>query len=68
MDDYMYFGKRIDNGEIVKGYLIVDNEHSYRIVESIDYSTGTYIDTGHAPRVLPSSIKPVKNQKNKNLC
>ena len=53
----LFRGKRLDNREWVEGYLIYDErDHLYRIVTKLEYSTGTFIDTGFAPRVDSETV------------
>ena len=66
-DRYLFKAKRIDNGEWVQGYLVYDNRDKlYRIIMEIQYSTGTFITTGNAPRVDSSTICQCTGLKDKN--
>ena len=66
-DRYLFKAKRIDNGEWVQGYLVYDNRDTlYRIIMEIQYSTGTFITTGNAPRVDSSTICQCTGLKDKN--
>ena len=66
-DRYLSKAKRIDNGEWVQGYLVYDNRDKlYRIIMEIQYSTGTFITTGNAPRVDSSTICQCTGLKDKN--
>ena len=67
MREILFRGKRIDNGEWVEGYLIHDKHDGlYRIVIKLEYSTGTYIVTGFAPRVNVETIGQYTGLTDKN--
>lgn len=58
-------GKRVDNNEWIGGYYVYDNtESTHRIVTSIDYSTGTFLNT-QAPRVIDSTVGRYTGLKDK---
>lgn len=64
---YLFKAKRFDNGEWVKGALIYDDmDKLYRILIELDYSTGTCIRAGKAPRVDASTICQCTGLKDKN--
>lgn len=66
-DRYLFKAKRLDNGEWVKGALAYDDmDKLYRIITEIDYSTGTCITAGKAPRVDASTICQCTGLKDKN--
>ena len=66
-DRYLFKAKRFDNGEWVKGALVYDNmDKLYRIIIELDYSTGTCIAAGKAPRVDASTICQCTGLKDKN--
>jgi len=66
-DRYLFKAKRLDNGEWVKGALVYDDmDKVYRIIIEIDYSTGTCIQAGKAPRVDSSTICQCTGLKDKN--
>lgn len=66
-DRYLFKAKRLDNGEWVKGALVYDDmDKLYRIIIEIDYSTGTCIQAGKAPRVDSSTICQCTGLKDKN--
>ena len=66
-DRYLFKAKRVDYGEWVQGYLVYDNRDKlYRIIMEIQYSTGTFITTGNAPRVDSSTICQCTGLKDKN--
>lgn len=66
-DRYLFKAKRLDNGEWVKGALVYDNmDKLYRIIAELDYSTGTCIRAGKAPRVDASTICQCTGLKDKN--
>lgn len=66
-DRYLFKAKRLDNGEWVKGALVYDNmDKLYRIIIELDYSTGTCIAAGKAPRVDASTICQCTGLKDKN--
>lgn len=66
-DRYLFKAKRLDNGEWVKGALVYDNmDKLYRIIIELDYSTGTCIRAGKAPRVDASTICQYTGLKDKN--
>lgn len=66
-DRYLFKAKRVDNGEWVKGALVYDDmDKLYRIIIEIDYSTGTCIQAGKAPRVDSSTICQCTGLKDKN--
>ena len=66
-DRYLFKAKRLDNGEWVQGYLVLDNRDKlYRIIMEIQYSTGTCITTDNAPRVDSSTICQCTCLKDKN--
>lgn len=55
--------RRSDTNEWVEGDLIHDpNDHSYRILMEIQYSTGTFITAEKCPRVCPSTITLVQRK------
>ncbi len=67
MREILFRGKRIDNGEWVEGYLIHDKHDGlYRIVIKLEYSTGTYIVTGFAPRVNVETVGQYTGLTDKN--
>ena len=67
MREILFRGKRIDNGEWVEGYLIHDKHDGlYRIVIKLEYSTGTYIVTGFAPRVNVKTVGQYTGLTDKN--
>ena len=64
---YLFKAKRLDNGEWVKGALVYDDmDKLYRIITELDYSTGTCIRAGKAPRVDASTICQCTGLKDKN--
>ena len=64
---YLFKAKRLDNGEWVQGALIYDDmDKLYRIIIELDYSTGTCIRAGKAPRVDVSTICQCTGLKDKN--
>lgn len=64
---YLFRAKRFDNGEWVQGALIYDDmDKLYRIIIELDYSTGTCIRAGKAPRVDVSTICQCTGLKDKN--
>ena len=66
-DRYLFKAKRLDNGEWVKGALVYDDmDKLYRIIIELDYSTGTCIRAGKAPRVDASTICQCTGLKDKN--
>ena len=66
-DRYLFKAKRVDNGEWVKGALVYDDmDKLYRIIIELDYSTGTCIQVGKAPRVDASTICQCTGLKDKN--
>ena len=66
-DRYLFRAKRIDNGEWVEGYLIYgESDNQYRIIIRLEYSTGTFVETGFAPRVDMSTICQCTGLKDKN--
>ena len=66
-DRYLFMAKRLDKGEWVKGDLVYDNmDKLYRIIIELDYSTGTCIRAGKAPRVDASTICQYTGLKDKN--
>lgn len=69
MREILFKAKRIDNGEWVEGSLIFDElDKQYRIVINLEYSTGTFINTGNAPRVDTDTICQYTGLKDKNGC
>lgn len=66
-DRYLFKAKRFDNGEWVQGALIYDDmDKLYRMIIELDYSTGTCIRAGKAPRVDASTICQCTGLKDKN--
>ena len=66
-DRYLFKAKRLDNGEWVKGALVYDDmDRLYRIIIELDYSTGTCIAAGKAPRVDASTTCQCTGLKDKN--
>ena len=66
-DRYLFKAKRLDNREWVKGALVYDDmDKLYRIIIELDYSTGTCIRAGKAPRVDASTICQCTGLKDKN--
>ncbi|MGN0352407.1 MAG: YopX family protein [Roseburia sp.] len=66
-DRYLYKAKRTDNREWVEGFLIYDErDNQYRIIEKLEYSTGTCIHTSYAPRVDRRTICQCTGLKDKN--
>lgn len=66
-DRYLFKAKRFDNGEWVQGALIYDDmDKLYRMIIELDYSTGTCIRAGKAPRVDVSTICQCTGLKDKN--
>ena len=64
---YLFKAKRLDNGEWVQGALIYDDmDKLYRMIIELDYSTGTCIRAGKAPRVDVSTICQCTGLKDKN--
>lgn len=67
MREYLFRGKRLDNGEWVQGALVYDDRDKlYRIITEINYSTGTCLTTNKAPRVDASTICQCTGLKDKN--
>lgn len=67
MGEYLFRGKRLDNGEWVQGALVYDGRDKlYRIITEINYSTGTCLTTNKAPRVDASTICQCTGLKDKN--
>lgn len=57
MREKLFKAKRIDNGQWIEGYLIYDkSDDLYSILVDFEYSTGTCITSGNAPKVWSSSI------------
>lgn len=56
-DRYLCKAVRKDNGELIQGYLIFDEfDKEYRIIQQLEYSTGTSIVACNAPRVLEATV------------
>lgn len=67
MREILFKGKRKDNGDWVEGFLLLDDrEYLYRIITKVEYSTGTFIDTGYAPRVKTKTVGQYTGLTDKN--
>jgi uncharacterized phage protein (TIGR01671 family) len=67
MREILFRGKRADEYGWVEGYLLFDEaENRYRIITKLEYSTGTYIDTGYAPRVVLDTVGQFTGLTDKN--